>query len=50
VAKVGLGADPISDFLKEDTGKPDVQHLAADLTAFYAWRPSTCGWGFTKRL
>jgi tetratricopeptide (TPR) repeat protein len=30
VAKVGLGADPISDFLKEDTGKPDVQHLAAD--------------------
>jgi hypothetical protein len=29
-AKVGLGADPMSDFLKEDTGKPDVQHLAAD--------------------
>ena len=23
-------ADPVSDFLKEDTGKPDLQHLAAD--------------------
>ena len=30
LANLGLVADPTSDFLKEDTGKPDLQHLAAD--------------------
>jgi predicted Zn-dependent protease len=30
LANLALGANPISDFLKEDTGKPDLQHLAAD--------------------
>jgi tetratricopeptide (TPR) repeat protein len=30
VANLALTADPMSDFLKEDTGKPDLQHLAAD--------------------
>jgi tetratricopeptide (TPR) repeat protein len=30
MANLGLGADPMSDFLKEDTGKPDIEHLAAD--------------------
>jgi tetratricopeptide (TPR) repeat protein len=30
MASLGLDADPMSDFLKEDTGKPDLQHLAAD--------------------
>lgn len=30
MANLGLGADPMSDFLKEDTGKPDLEHLAAD--------------------
>lgn len=30
IANVGLSAHPMSDFLKEDTGKPDVEHLAAD--------------------
>jgi len=30
LANLGLTADPTSDFLKEDTGKPDLQHLAAD--------------------
>jgi len=30
LADLGLAADPTSDFLKEDTGKPDLQHLAAD--------------------
>ncbi|MGA2856246.1 MAG: DUF5107 domain-containing protein [Candidatus Sulfotelmatobacter sp.] len=30
LANLGLGVDPMSDFLKEDTGKPDQQHLAAD--------------------
>jgi len=30
LASLGLGADPMSDFLKEDTGKPDLDHLAAD--------------------
>jgi len=25
-----LGSNPMSDFLKEDTGKPDLEHLAAD--------------------
>jgi tetratricopeptide (TPR) repeat protein len=30
LARRGLTADPTSDFLKEETGAPDVQHLAAD--------------------
>src|SRR5208337_5624155 len=30
LANLGLGVDPMSDFLKEDTGEPDLQHLAAD--------------------
>jgi tetratricopeptide (TPR) repeat protein len=30
LAIAGLASNPISDFLKEDAGKPDVQHLAAD--------------------
>jgi tetratricopeptide (TPR) repeat protein len=30
LANRGLTADPMSDFLKEDTGNPDEQHLAAD--------------------
>ena len=30
LANHGLTANPMSDFLKEDTGKPDEQHLAAD--------------------
>jgi Flp pilus assembly protein TadD len=30
LANLGLGMDPMSDFLKEDTGKPDQKHLAAD--------------------
>ena len=30
LANLGLAANPMSDFLKEDTGKPDLQHLAAD--------------------
>jgi tetratricopeptide (TPR) repeat protein len=30
LANLGLTADPMSDFLKEDAGKPDLQHLAAD--------------------
>ncbi len=30
LANLGLAADPMNDFLKEDTGKPDLQHLAAD--------------------
>ena len=30
LANLGLAADPMSDFLKEDTGRPDKQHLAAD--------------------
>ncbi|MGO9085465.1 MAG: DUF5107 domain-containing protein [Candidatus Sulfotelmatobacter sp.] len=30
LANLGLGVDPVSDFLKEDIGKPDLQHLAAD--------------------
>jgi len=30
LANLGLGVDPTNDFLKEDTGKPDQQHLAAD--------------------
>ncbi|MGA7339148.1 MAG: DUF5107 domain-containing protein, partial [Terracidiphilus sp.] len=30
MANLGLDADPMSDFLKEDTGKPDLEHLAAD--------------------
>ncbi len=30
LANLGLNADPMSDFLKEDTGKPDLEHLAAD--------------------
>ena len=29
-AKLGLIAEPASDFLKQDTGQPDVAHLAAD--------------------
>jgi len=30
VANLAFTADPMSDFLKEDTGKPDLEHLAAD--------------------
>jgi len=30
LAGLGLAADPMSDFLKQDTGKPDLEHLAAD--------------------
>jgi tetratricopeptide (TPR) repeat protein len=30
LASLALAADPLSDFLKEDSGKPDLQHLAAD--------------------
>ena len=30
VASKGLSADPMNDFLKEETGKPDLPHLAAD--------------------
>ncbi len=30
LARLGQGMDPMSDFLKEDTGKPDLEHLAAD--------------------
>jgi len=30
LANLGLAADPTSDFLKEETGKPDLDHLAAD--------------------
>jgi predicted Zn-dependent protease len=30
LAKLGLIAEPASDFLKQDTGRPDVAHLAAD--------------------
>ncbi len=30
LAILSLGANPMSDFLKEDTAKPDLQHLAAD--------------------
>ena len=30
MAGLGLSADPMSDFLKADTGKPDLEHLAAD--------------------
>jgi Flp pilus assembly protein TadD len=30
LANLGLATDKVSDFLKEDTGKPDLQHLAAD--------------------
>ncbi len=30
LANLGLAADPTSDFLKEETGKPDLEHLAAD--------------------
>jgi tetratricopeptide (TPR) repeat protein len=30
LAKLGLIAEPASDFLKQDTGVPDVAHLAAD--------------------
>lgn len=30
LANVGLTAEPMSDFLKEDTGKPNLEHLAAD--------------------
>jgi tetratricopeptide (TPR) repeat protein len=30
IANQGLSADPMSDFLKEDSGKPDIEHLAAD--------------------
>ena len=30
LANLGLAADPMSDFLKEDTGKSDTEHLAAD--------------------
>ena len=30
LANLGLLADPANDFLKEDRGKPDLQHLAAD--------------------
>jgi tetratricopeptide (TPR) repeat protein len=30
LASATLTANPMSDFLKEDTGKPDLQHLAAD--------------------
>ncbi len=30
VANLALTADPMSDFVKEDTGKADLEHLAAD--------------------
>lgn len=30
LARVGLTSDPTSDFLKQDTGQPDLAHLAAD--------------------
>ena len=30
LARVGLTVDPTSDFLKEETGAPDLHHLAAD--------------------
>jgi predicted Zn-dependent protease len=30
LARVGLASEPTSDFLKEDTGRPDLAHLAAD--------------------
>jgi tetratricopeptide (TPR) repeat protein len=30
LTNLGLTADPMSDFLKEDSGKPDLEHLAAD--------------------
>ncbi|MGD0911778.1 MAG: DUF5107 domain-containing protein [Terracidiphilus sp.] len=30
IANLAMSADPTSDFLKEDTGKPDLDHLAAD--------------------
>jgi lipopolysaccharide biosynthesis regulator YciM len=30
IAKLGISADPMSDFIKDDTGKPDLRHLAAD--------------------
>ena len=30
LAKLGLVSEPASDFLKQDTGRPDVAHLAAD--------------------
>ncbi len=30
LANLGLTTDPTSDFLKEDTGKSDLEHLAAD--------------------
>jgi predicted Zn-dependent protease len=30
LAHLGLAANPVSDFLKEDTATPDLQHLAAD--------------------
>ncbi|HEY5331692.1 MAG TPA: DUF5107 domain-containing protein [Acidobacteriaceae bacterium] len=30
LARRGLAIDPMSDFLKEETGKPDLPHLAAD--------------------
>jgi tetratricopeptide (TPR) repeat protein len=30
LARAGLAADPMSDFLKEETGVPDMAHLAAD--------------------
>jgi tetratricopeptide (TPR) repeat protein len=30
LARRGLGMDPMSDFLKEEMGKPDLPHLAAD--------------------
>ncbi len=30
LANIGLAADPMSDFLKEDTENPNLQHLAAD--------------------
>jgi predicted Zn-dependent protease len=30
LANLALAVDPMSDFLKEDIGKPDIKHLAAD--------------------
>ena len=30
LANLALAVDPMSDFLKEDTGKPNLEHLAAD--------------------
>ena len=30
IANLASTADPMSDFLKEDTGKPDLEHMAAD--------------------